>query len=336
MVSVCLEPTSTQQKGGNFSYVGKGRGAYTQVGTYQYVGNGSGSYLATQAGIKMKGSGCRRACGWCFLLTVTAVIAGIAYGVYYFSVNPSERFASVLGHGTHDCEVPRESGNKFNFSGWSNGRRSWCCLHKQVACSAEDLFQCSGASEDDSWSAEQKKWCCEHKDVGCVKKNKKERHATAAGEHEKARKAKVPAHRKVEHKRISKRVVFDCNDGFDDWQRGWSTPKKEYCCKAANRGCPTDAEKPEGHYDCSSGITWSAVKADWCCKNEKKGCPESASETEVDCELEINHWKTKWSDLKKAFCCESARKGCPEGSSEEGAIQVITDNVKKLPIWHLF
>lgn len=89
-------------------------------------------------------------------------------------------------------------------------------------------------------------------------------------------------------------------------------------------------------HDCSSGITWSAEKASWCCEHEKRGCPESASETEVDCELEINHWKTKWSDIKKEFCCDNKRKGCPETSSHEGALQLLTDRVKNLPIWHIF
>merc|ERR1712157_244020 len=42
--------------------------------------------------------------------------------------------------------------------------------------------------------------------------------------------------------------LFDCTSGLDNWQRGWSLLKKQYCCKSAGTGCVMkkfDAETEE-------------------------------------------------------------------------------------------
>jgi len=92
---------------------------------------------------------------------------------------------------------------------------------------------------------------------------------------------------------------IDCNAGFNDldplqWVRGWSAEKKLYCCKTANKGCPSELPPPSGlpqddapaevdssEYDCDAGyhhcmhcleLSWSPKKIDYCCKKEHKGC----------------------------------------------------------------
>jgi hypothetical protein len=92
---------------------------------------------------------------------------------------------------------------------------------------------------------------------------------------------------------------IDCNAGYNDidplqWVRGWSGQKKLYCCKTANKGCPSELPPPSGlppsgeppepdsHvYDCDAGYhhcmhclveSWSPKKIDYCCKNFHKGC----------------------------------------------------------------
>merc|ERR1712151_107805 len=96
---------------------------------------------------------------------------------------------------------------------------------------------------------------------------------------------------------------IDCYAGYDDidplqWVRGWSGQKKLYCCRTANRGCPSELPPPSGLppevlpsdvppamdtqvYDCEAGYhhcmhclveAWSPNKLDYCCKNFHKGC----------------------------------------------------------------
>jgi len=92
---------------------------------------------------------------------------------------------------------------------------------------------------------------------------------------------------------------IDCNAGYNDldplqWVRGWSGEKKLYCCKTANKGCPSELPPPSGAppsglppgpdtnvYDCNAGYhpcmhclreSWSPQKIAYCCKNENKGC----------------------------------------------------------------
>ncbi|CAK0868781.1 unnamed protein product [Prorocentrum cordatum] len=91
----------------------------------------------------------------------------------------------------------------------------------------------------------------------------------------------------------------DCNAGYNDldplqWVRGWSGAKKLYCCKTANKGCPSELPPPSGkppsglppapdssEYDCDAGyhhcmhclkLSWSPRKIDYCCRTQHRGC----------------------------------------------------------------
>merc|ERR1712127_959500 len=81
---------------------------------------------------------------------------------------------------------------------------------------------------------------------------------------------------------------YNCEDGFANWQAGWSVPKKEWCCRVHGKGCPNQggggcvspiATSPP--YDCDAGFAnwmagWSVAKKAWCCSNRGKGCPPAA------------------------------------------------------------
>jgi len=74
---------------------------------------------------------------------------------------------------------------------------------------------------------------------------------------------------------------YNCQDGFNNWQAGWSVGKKAWCCAHHSKGCPSGGgcgtTKPP--YDCSAGFWnwqhgWSVAKKAWCCQHESKGCPQ--------------------------------------------------------------
>jgi len=120
---------------------------------------------------------------------------------------------------------------------------------------------------------------------------------------------------------------FDCNVGYNDfeplqWAKGWSKAKQTYCCKTAQKSCPSELPPPSGpdpsqggstfHYDCSAGYhkdseclqkQWSLEKLEYC-------------KCEFDCnagykDLGRHQWVKGWSGEKKLYCCKTARKGCP-------------------------
>jgi len=69
-------------------------------------------------------------------------------------------------------------------------------------------------------------------------------------------------------------LPFDCKAGYDNWEAGWSSAKKQWCCHHEYRGCHTTTELP---FDCSAGFSnwqhgWSDAKKHWCCEHEEKGC----------------------------------------------------------------
>jgi len=121
-------------------------------------------------------------------------------------------------------------------------------------------------------------------------------------------------------------LPFDCDAGYWNWEKGWSEPKKHWCCDYRNRGCPhmtpapappVIAPPPVFHsskaYDCQAGLSnaqagWSSGKKSWCCAVHKVGCPMSQP---YDCHAGYSNWQAGWSDSKKEFCCDHYKRGCP-------------------------
>jgi len=89
-------------------------------------------------------------------------------------------------------------------------------------------------------------------------------------------------------------LPYDCNAGFANWQDGWSTAKKNWCCQQESKGCTTTEAPtttrptippvpptPSLPYDCNAGVAnwaagWSAPKKVWCCAHGGQGCEVQA------------------------------------------------------------
>jgi len=75
---------------------------------------------------------------------------------------------------------------------------------------------------------------------------------------------------------------FNCADGKLNWQAGWSTQKKVWCCEQHGEGCGQDAEVPAAQYDCNAAFAnwvkgWSEGKKAWCCSYGFQSCPRDAA-----------------------------------------------------------
>jgi len=111
---------------------------------------------------------------------------------------------------------------------------------------------------------------------------------------------------------VSSSMPFDCEAGFWNWQKGWSDPKKTWCCNHQDRGCPsTSTGEP---YDCQAGlgnnlVGWSRGKKLWCCTVKNLGCPVAATSLPFDCDAGLFNSHT-WGSAKKTWCCAHFHKGC--------------------------
>eukprot|EP00931_Biecheleriopsis_adriatica_P059864 TRINITY_DN3588_c0_g1_i4.p1 TRINITY_DN3588_c0_g1~~TRINITY_DN3588_c0_g1_i4.p1 ORF type:complete len:266 (-),score=48.26 TRINITY_DN3588_c0_g1_i4:81-878(-) len=97
---------------------------------------------------------------------------------------------------------------------------------------------------------------------------------------------------------------FDCDADFPNWETGWSSAKKQYCCSRKGRGC----QNPDGpRYQCHMGEVdrWPLTKQSWCCENYHIGCLKH------DCTAGQDNWITSWSSEKKQLCCQRFDLGCP-------------------------
>jgi len=64
-------------------------------------------------------------------------------------------------------------------------------------------------------------------------------------------------------------LPYDCKAGYQNWELGWSAPKKKWCCARSKLACdPFDCE--EGYSNWQS--VWSGEKVAWCCEHHDKGC----------------------------------------------------------------
>jgi len=78
---------------------------------------------------------------------------------------------------------------------------------------------------------------------------------------------------------------YNCEDGFSNWQAGWSIGKKKWCCRVHGKGCDSGG-----------------------------GCaPPSPSPAPYDCDAGFANWQAGWSGPKKVWCCQHSGKGCNPG-----------------------
>merc|ERR1719387_1228872 len=141
---------------------------------------------------------------------------------------------------------------------------------------------------------------------------------------------------------------YDCEAGFSNWRKGWSIPKKHYCCQHKRVACDHKTYHKHGNgglpYFCDHQPVseWGLTKALWCCKNQSKGCLhdrhahhyrrhryrlqgiENATQVNdapaehvndapaewYDCDASYSNWRLGWSSGKQRWCCTNAGRGC--------------------------
>lgn len=80
-----------------------------------------------------------------------------------------------------------------------------------------------------SWSSAKRIWCCVHAGAACPSTSP----APTTGGHVVALAPPAALAEAPE--------PFDCSAGFNDWWRGWSQAKMDWCCTNYQRGCSSEA-----------------------------------------------------------------------------------------------
>eukprot|EP00440_Ansanella_granifera_P064305 gb/GFBE01069720.1/.p1 GENE.gb/GFBE01069720.1/~~gb/GFBE01069720.1/.p1 ORF type:complete len:304 (+),score=24.72 gb/GFBE01069720.1/:1-912(+) len=85
----------------------------------------------------------------------------------------------------------------------------------QPASSSQQVaeFSCQDDSTSD-WSSSKRDWCCQNHQVGCPQ---------------------------ADIQTITPAVIFDCDEGFEQWERNWSEQKSHWCCSNEQKGCDAPA-----------------------------------------------------------------------------------------------
>jgi len=271
---------------GALSYVGSGQGQYAQETTYKYVGYGG------DFGRPRRDFTCViTSCCLLSLLLLIPLLCWLLSGT-----------SSSL---PFDCEAGFGSAAMIENS-WSQAQKDYCCTTVGRGCATTalpapivtmpatpfptppptppptspaapsgpvDPFNCAVDAEN-TWAADKKEWCCRIHHRGCP--------PTAPPPRPIMPIATLPP-RPAD--------PYNCNDGFANWQAGWSVAKKEWCCRVHGKGCPNQgggcatvaptAAPIAEPYDCEAGFAnwmagWSVAKKAWCCANKGKGCPPAA------------------------------------------------------------
>lgn len=131
-------------------------------------------------------------------------------------------------------------------TGWSVVKKDYCCRLEGRGCpttstrnhdegveEAEEpapAWDCQEGVEDweTGWVVAKAKWCCAHYKVGCLD-----------GPGPPDRDAAPPSTRTT-----TTEAPFNCRVGLLSWEWGWSTMKKEWCCRRYELGCQDEEEAP--------------------------------------------------------------------------------------------
>jgi hypothetical protein len=138
--------------------------------------------------------------------------------------------------------------------GWSDPKKEWCCHHKGKGC--EDDGNTTRAA-DTTMAADttttlatttsmtvlkpfncdfglhnapvtKQRWCCTYERKGCPA-------AMFSGDASPKNKSLAPGSSNT------KTVAYDCKEDYPNWKTGWSSIKKQYCCRTAGRACEQGA-----------------------------------------------------------------------------------------------
>jgi len=173
-------------------------------------------------------------------------------------------------------------------SGWSGGKKRWCCEKYDRGCpgvTTRPHFDCLAGFKRwaDGWSEAKQKWCCTHYRRGC---------GAAGNTTQQATTSHGPSQ------------GHDCHKGLSNWQDEWTPEKKDWCCQHEEIHC----QGPR--FDCLAGISnwekgWSDPKKEWCCKHKSKGCNRPAVSGKFS-EMEVSpRERSLWRRCSRGFfaCC---------------------------------
>lgn len=239
---------------GVLSYVGAG-GDYKQETTYRYVGQGAGDFEMVGVPTNFRSNICV-----CIipLLLLLLLVPLLLWLLPQLSAEPVTTMPPVM-----PTPMP--------------------------APQPTEPYDCDGGG---LWSFDKKGWCCQHYGKGCTKPPTPAPHPPPAPiPHPMPQPMPMPII-------TTSPCPFDCTQGYNEWPmqwvKGWSAAKKLFCCRTAQRGCPSELPPPSGlppsglppapdtgPYDCAAGYhpcfhclrqQWSPSKLAWCCTNQQKGC----------------------------------------------------------------
>jgi len=102
--------------------------------------------------------------------------------------------------------------------------------------------------------------------------------------------------------------LYDCDAGFDNWQRGWSIGKKSWCCDHHHKGCAIATTS--NRFDClihgqpATVNRWTPAHKSWCCHHYGAGCvPVKPLPSPDPFNCAIAPPKT-WGLFKRKWCCK--------------------------------
>ncbi|CAE8659939.1 unnamed protein product [Polarella glacialis] len=300
----CEDYAVDHDQGANtWNHVGNGRGSFRKVENYEYVGPGQGQFEVQQVPLIKKAWQTYGACICCLLLVLIIVLlAHHAESVArrrrdndvsevssssnkVFGSSRDNVFAADAPPPRYECATSEAE--------WPVPHTIWCCENMGVGCTTTMMRtsppsttppvattwilvpvheggppwqsatptlppavlrvpDCAGLPS--SWNSYEASWCCHHEGL-CL-----------TGATPIAADAPPPTAEPAVGLVVQ---AFDCMQGYENWQGGWSPSKKTWCCGHHNRGCELSQM-----YECSSGdlSRWSMQQSEWCCRHHAKGC----------------------------------------------------------------
>jgi len=236
----------------DWHYVDNGHGRYSMLTSYSYVGHGSGGsppqdYIVTE-GWRFRPS-CLVAAGVLVVagaLSIAAVVLATPLSVAAPAAAPEVMAAPPARSTAQASTAPPspEPAPIYNCDSAENltvSKGQYCCEKWRKLCvtlsgqapgepsapsDARGSFDCDAAYEvwEHAWSFMKKDWCCRHRDRGCAKEQLDE-HGSQQSTLPDVPQPPMP-------------FPVNCSVGSQNWRRGWSEAKKEYCCEREHKGCP--------------------------------------------------------------------------------------------------
>jgi len=269
--NLCCEPQETTTST-NWAYVGEGNGSFSTLPMYNYVGDGAGNYEREDV-VSYRISGCRPQCLGILCCLASIGLVSIPLMAWWHHLSATAQTAPTSApvdltspHWATGSNVTNPTAAPNCLEGWHSWRTSW--------------------------GADKKLYCCNTYGRGCEVRTTMAQ--TSASGTQRAMVVKPPAltlpqplpnpvpvpapAARAPVAAATTSLPYDCAAGLSNWVAGWSSSKKDWCCRNAGAGCgalqTTSSCPPQ---DCNAGFSnwrsgWTPQKKAWCCTHENKAC----------------------------------------------------------------